>query len=233
MIEKSWSQQDFITRIEALERLLPANESLLTEASKKTENNVAENLAKRAFERQRPLPAFHLLTTEAPGLIEGFITVVLEEEMAMRNIIKSHGLEPQVKTFVSRVHKNVARLAECVIEEFGYEPIVGQHMSNGLSREQAVLRAMGENIPIQEQVSVLAVLVQMFNFNERKEAVLALACVDVDERLVRMAEGYWCDRIGVDLEEVNAEARRKVFDNNKTEPDFLHLVGNVDSDGLR
>ena len=68
----------------------------------------------KAFERQRPMPAFHLLTTEAPGLVEGFITVVLEEEMAMRNVIKSFGLNDQVKQLGETVRKNLARLAEKV-----------------------------------------------------------------------------------------------------------------------
>ena len=149
--------------------------------------------------------------------------------MAMRNIIKAHNLEAQVSNLMSRVQKNLSKLAERVVEEFSYEPIVSQHVSNGLSREQAVLRVMSENLPIQEQVAVLALLVQMFNFEEKEELV-AMGCLNVDEEMIRKAEAYWSERVEADLELVQEEARKRVFEANKNEPDFVGLVKNGDSD---
>ena len=168
-----------------------------------------------------------MLTTEAPGLVEGFITVVLEEEMAMRNIIKARNLEAQVSNLMSRVQKNLSKLAERVVEEFSYEPIVSQHVSNGLSREQAVLRVMSDNIPLQEQVAVLALLVQMFNF-EGNEELVAMGCLNLDEETIRKAEAYWSERVEADLELVQEEARKRVFEANKNEPDFVGLVKSGD-----
>ena len=148
--------------------------------------------------------------------------------MAMRNIIKAQNLEAQVQNLMSRVQRNLSKLAERVVEEFSYEPIVSQHVSNGLSREQAVLRVMSENLPIQEQVAVLALLVQMFNFEEN-EGLVAMGCLDVNEEMMDNAEAYW-SVVGEDLELIQKEARKRVFEANKNEPDFVDLVKNGDSD---
>jgi hypothetical protein len=44
-----------------------------------------------AFTPRRPVPALHMLTTEAPGLVEGFVQVVLEDEIALQNVCKYSG----------------------------------------------------------------------------------------------------------------------------------------------
>ena len=225
-VEKLWSSKDFVTRIEAFERVLIEGgliqAKLLEDASKLPESGETKRLAQRAFDRQRPLPAFHLLTTEAPGLVEGFITVVLEEEMAMRNVIKSFGLDDQVKTLSSGVQKKLAIVAEKAIEEFGYEPIVFQNISNGLSKENALLRVMSENIPIEEQVSKLSILLQMYYYENNLESTsnISLPFVKVDHETLVSVENYWLSKIQVDVDEIKREAQKQVIEKNKTDYDF-------------
>jgi hypothetical protein len=226
VVEKSWSSKDFVTRIEAFERVLIEKgliqPKLLEDASKLQESSETKILAQRAFDRQRPLPAFHLLTTEAPGLVEGFITVVLEEEMAMRNVIKSFGLEDQVKILSSAIQKKLAIIAEKAIAEFGYEPIVFQNISNGLSKENALLRVMSENIPIEEQVSKLSILIQMYYFENNSESSgnISLPYIKVDHETIECVENYWLSKLQVDVEEIKREAFKQVSEKNKTDYDF-------------
>ena len=228
-VEKSWSAKDFVTRIEAFERVLKAKGfidlKMLDTAYQQLETSETRRLASRAFDRQRPLPAFHLLTTEAPGLVEGFITVVLEEEMAMRNVIKSYGLEDQVKKLASSVQKKLAVIAEKAISEFGYEPIVFQNISNGLSKEQSLLRVMSENIPIEEQVSKLSILLQIYYFENNLEcddssANISLPFIQVDDEVLECTENYWLTQIQVDVEAIKKEAFNLVIEKNKADYDF-------------
>jgi len=226
-VERSWSFKDFVTRIEAFERILIQKNlidtNMLAKANQASESNETKRLASRAFDRQRPLPAFHLLTTEAPGLVEGFITVVLEEEMAMRNVIKSYGLEDEVKKLSTGVQKKLAVIADQVITEFGYDPIVSQNIANGMSREQSVLRVMAENIPIEEQVSKLSILLQMYYYENSIETScsnISLPYSKVDRQTLENAEIYWINQIQIDLELIKQDAYKQVWETNKNDYDF-------------
>jgi hypothetical protein len=227
-VEKSWSSNDFITRIEAFERVLIDKGlielKLLDESLEYSETSETKRLSLRAFDRQRPLPAFHLLTTEAPGLVEGFITVVLEEEMAMRNVIKSFGLEDQVKNLSLEVNQKLSLIAEKAIAEFGYEPIVFQNISNGFSKQHAILKVMSENIPIEEQVSKLSILLQMYNYEKNVDSEnsvnISLPFIQVDHETIEMIENYWLTQIQIDTELIKKEAFKDVIEKNKTDYDF-------------
>lgn len=225
-VEHAWAAKDFITRIEALEHVLNEkkliNLQLLDKAANLPETNETKQLALKAFNRQRPLPAFHLLTTEAPGLVEGFITVVLEEEMAMRNVIKSFGLEDQVKQLCSNVQKKLAIIGDKVITEFGYDPIVSQNMSTGLSKEQSVLRVMGENIPIEEQVAKIAILLQMYYYetNDDETKNISMPFSQVDTQILDTIEAYWSNKIESDSDSIQQEAFKQVWEKNQTDYDF-------------
>ena len=228
MVEKSWSHKNFITRVEALENVLIEKgligAELVQKANNSDETKETKRLALRAFDRQRPFPAFHLLTTEAPGLVEGFITVVLEEEMAMRNVIKSFGLEEQVKNLCTSAQKKLALIADKVISEFGYEPIVLQNISNGLSREQALLRVMSDNIPIEEQVSKLSILLQMYYFETNEQQTspsnISLPYTQVDELVLEKCENYWLSKLDLAPEQLSWEALKQVLEMNKNDYDF-------------
>ena len=225
-VEDSWRAKDFITRIEAFERILKERNlitfDLLDNIENVIENDETKRISIKAFERQRSLPAFHLLTTEAPGLVEGFITVVLEEEMAMRNVIKSYGLEEEVKILCSNVQKNLAILANKIIKEFGYEPIVSQSISNGFSNEQSLLKVMSENIPIEEQVSQLAILLQMYCFEncDEKNSFVSLPFLKVEKEILEKAEEHWIKEINLDIESVKLEAFQEVQTKNNSDYDF-------------
>ena len=227
-IERAWSIQNFISRIEAFEMVLvklnKIDNYLIQESQKLKVSNEIERLSLRAFDRRKPTPAFHLLTTEAPGLVEGFITVVLEEEMAMRNVIKSFNLEEEVRFLMKNVEKNLAKLACIVISEFSYESIVNQYISNGVSKENALIRVMSDHLLLEEQVARLAIIYQIYKFEiafvKPPNAFISLAFDNMTDDEVNIAQSYWEDQLKLDLNLIKKESLKQVYEQNKSESDF-------------
>ncbi|EGC35733.1 hypothetical protein DICPUDRAFT_47540 [Dictyostelium purpureum] len=166
-IELNWKNSKFITRLESFKEFL-LNQSISLEKKSKSINLSSINQNKLSefkyysLKKQRNLPAFHLLTTEAPGLVEGFIQAVLEEEMCLKNIVEHHHLEAQVKEKQNQFRNELLTIGKKVIEEFNYQPIVEQRMNQlKISNTSAILSIISDNIIIQKQVSLLAVLYQL------------------------------------------------------------------------
>eukprot|EP01133_Synstelium_polycarpum_P013849 gene13849-16329_t len=170
-VELAWQQSNFITRIEALRSILIGSESqhsskckdLVAKAKsfdiKTISKSTLEILEFLALKKQRSMPAFHLLTTEAPGLVEGFIQAVLEEEMTLKNIIEYYNLEKDVKDKMASYNKDLVLIGKKVVEEFSYQPIVEQYRTQmGINEDRAILRVVSDHVVIQQQVSTLSVL---------------------------------------------------------------------------
>jgi hypothetical protein len=149
-------------------------------SSTATRKQISDRLRPLCLLRPRPLPAFHLLTTEAPGLVESFIQTSLEEEvklvrvqvailtafllqMALHNVIRAKGLEDEVQKRISDYEKKLLALGWKVIQEFGYEPIVEQFVtSQGYSKSRAVLQVVSDHAPIQEEVQTITTGTHIF-----------------------------------------------------------------------
>ncbi|GAM28533.1 hypothetical protein SAMD00019534_117090 [Acytostelium subglobosum LB1] len=172
-VEMNWKQSNFITRIEALKMLLLGdmltNTDKVVEESKRivTQAMSCEPVDKKhhdrisfmALKKQRQMPAFHLLTTEAPGLVEGFIQAVLEEEMTLKNIVEYYKLVSEVRERINQYNREFAIIGRKVIEEFSYQPILDQYQTQmSLDENRAILRVLGDHVVIQRQVALLSVL---------------------------------------------------------------------------
>ncbi|RMZ94073.1 hypothetical protein BpHYR1_050310, partial [Brachionus plicatilis] len=219
IVEDFWSKHKFILRKESLEIYLHQNGLITSKLIEESTNlEIQDKFRHLCFEKQRDLPAFHLLTTEAPGLIEGFITIVLEEEMAMRNLIKHHKLQHKCDQIDSQIKKNLFILSHRVIKEFDYEPKVNHHVTLGNSYQSSVLKVLAENLPVQDQVSVLAILAEIYHLQNSLQTNFVL--MDLDNNLIDAIEDYWLGQMCLDLDLVKSQAIDLVYERNRDEPDF-------------
>ena len=222
IVEQSWSKQNFIFRKQSLEIYLNQCNLINLELIEKSKDlSIQDRFRDVCLDKERDMPAFHLLTTEAPGLIEGFITIVLEEEMAMRNLIKHYNLESQCDQFDKKINKNLFILSDKIIKEFDYESKVNQYCSMGISYDNSVLKVMNENLPVQYQVSSLAILTEIYNLENLNKSNFAL--IDLDKNLVAKIEDYWLSQVSLDLDLVKCEATDLVYERNRYEPDFCGI----------
>ncbi|MBI1953260.1 MAG: NTP transferase domain-containing protein [Candidatus Omnitrophica bacterium] len=243
LVERGWRSHRFITRIQALRELLLRPEEakmdlgarcgeclkLAGQASAGLRGEV-ERLTPMALARQRPMPAFHLLTTEAPGLSEGFIQVVLEEEMALRNVVRAYQLEPEVKRRMDSYAQRVRALGRKVIQEFGYESKVEQYRLRDKKRseDKAVEGVVADHLPIQQEVARLAVLIeaaeaaakaqgQTFQFNPEKPDPAWVE--EILQRTGKAAQG------------AAREALDYVWERNRLDPELAGRVKKLKTEG--
>jgi len=168
-IELNWNHSNFITRIDSLTSLLFKNNTIdnIINNSKEIKLNEKKSYDLIKFYlmmKQRSYPAFHLLTTEAPGLVEGFIQAVLEEEMTLGNLIDYFKLNDQVNQVLKSYQKRLLLIGKKVIQEFNYQPIVEQYsnqMGNTGDVDRATLQVISDHVTLQKQVSLLAVLFEL------------------------------------------------------------------------
>ncbi len=175
-IERHWQRQQFVDRVEALRAVVVNNgQQCLKEAERRQAalRPEAERLQPLVTQRRRELPAFHLLTTEAPGLVEGFIQVVLEQEMALRNVIRGEGrrlkldLTAEVEARKKAYEQRLTAIAEKVVEEFGYGVIVDNYVRQGMSRPRALQQVLDDNLTLRQEAVRLAVLGEVAKAEER------------------------------------------------------------------
>ncbi len=237
--EQRWAEQHFIDRLEALRlRAVGAPESgnypdqcresiSQALASAKDLQAQAERLAPVAMMRRRPLPAFHLLTTEAPGLVEGFIQTVLEEEMALKNVVRSKNLDGEVRRRTQAYAQRIQQLGWQVIQEFGYEPIAEQYQVQGMNREQAIQQVISDHLAIQEEVARFAVLVEA----AEADAVAAGGSFQFDPA---HPDTDWVENLLKDQGTRAAfeqEAVPKVWERNQLDPDLADRVAQLTKGG--
>ncbi|MCM8812158.1 MAG: hypothetical protein NC910_03795 [Candidatus Omnitrophica bacterium] len=234
-VEEAWSRQNFIGRMEALRLEVIGDPSKgnypdrarqavgRADRASTSLQKETERLLPNALMRQRPLPAFHLLTTEAPGLVEGFIQTVLEEEMALRNVVRANDFENEVKERERRYARLIQEIGWRVIQEFGYEPIVAQYEAQGMTRPQAISQVVGDHLPIQQEVARLAVLIELaetdaqaqgttFTFNAAQPNIPWVA------NLLSNA---------ATLTGFQAQARQQVWQRNQLDSDFVKRVAQL------
>ncbi|MBI3615282.1 MAG: hypothetical protein HY211_02075 [Candidatus Omnitrophica bacterium] len=250
--EEQWRKQHFIDRVEALRALLlgDSREPIYTgfckecisrsQSKAETLRTETDRLQGIVLAQRRPLPAFHMLTTEAPGLVEGFIQVVLEEEMALRNLLRGEGrrlgldLEQEVKDGMKKYADRIQILGWKVIREFGYEPIVEQYEAQGFSRERAIQQVIGDHLSLQEELARLAVLVEMAEVEAGPGYILDPE--DPDHPLVtgrigkpgRSPDDNYTKSWTHHFEQ---EAFEQVWQRNKLDPDLAQRITQLRQDG--
>eukprot|EP01113_Clastostelium_recurvatum_P014240 TRINITY_DN1772_c0_g1_i1.p1 TRINITY_DN1772_c0_g1~~TRINITY_DN1772_c0_g1_i1.p1 ORF type:complete len:2798 (+),score=717.51 TRINITY_DN1772_c0_g1_i1:242-8635(+) len=250
-VEVSWQASRFIGRVDALRAVLvrgklassqrgdvaPRSDAdeerdyveacqralkLATDAA--PPSGVVDRYSKIALERQRPLPAFHLLTTEAPGLVESFIQVVLEEEMALRNVIQAHSLEDEVRAVLKTYNDRITKVGERVIREYGYDAIVSQYVGQGMPRASAIGRVVSDNLPLQKDVCTLAVLAEVYHVMRQSDSTLP----DID---IATQDPPFVDQLMLDASRrpsFEVKALSWVWQQNKTDPEFKgHSITNM------
>ncbi|KAH3744193.1 hypothetical protein Pelo_14398 [Pelomyxa schiedti] len=175
-VEQQWCTNNYVDLLSATRSVLvqpnakllspsysTACEKLVAQVCNSEISNDSTGISKYTpilWKRQRPLPAFHLLTTEAPGLMEAFIQTVLEEQMALENIILAYGLESEVKLRSEKYAGKLLHISRHIISEFGYEPLLKQYLAKqNCSEATASFTLIQEHTRVQEEVAILAVLV--------------------------------------------------------------------------
>ena len=129
----------------------------------------AARLAHLSERWRRPLSTLHVLTTESAGMTEGYVQTWLETEMALANVIRTHGWEAEVRQRLDNRRQRMATLAEKAVAELGMEALVQEAMSeNGMPRAAAVGLILATHRPVADEVSRLAVLIEEDEREERR-----------------------------------------------------------------
>ncbi|KAN0032953.1 hypothetical protein ACTFIV_006895 [Dictyostelium citrinum] len=227
-IFENWKQSKFITRIESLKQLIQSKELELIERSKKFNLSSLKDTAKLSqlqyysLKKQRGLPGFHLLTTEAPGLVEGFIQAVLEEEMCLNNIIEHyHGLPQLVEKKLNQYQKDLYLVGCKIINEFNYQPIVEQRQNHlKISHQRAISSIVSDHLIIQKQVSLLLILFEL----EKIDDSLSESSIDfhLEDRIQSepksVIEILNSSKYYKEFQDLGIET---IYQQNKNEKDFL------------
>jgi hypothetical protein len=140
-----------------------------------------ERLQSTALEPTRPLSSLHVLTTESAGMTEGYVQSWLEEEMALFNAVRTHGLEPEVEEELRIYRDRIYEVGRRVIADLGMEIVVEEVMAEErVSYTLAVGTVVGSYRPVADQVAVMAVLLET---EEDPQATLDLKPVRDLERV--------------------------------------------------
>jgi|GEM_PF-749725 len=223
LIEKRWTQQKFIDRVDALREMIGKDPKQAFAQAYRASSELQpgfERFMPLALSRRRPLPAFHLLTTEAPGLVEGFIQAVLDEEMALRNVVRARKLEEKVRRRMQEYAERIQKLGWKVIQEFGYEPIVEKYEAQGLTRERAITQVIGDHIPIQEELAKLVVLLEAYEALEGPAPETDFVDPAQVDALLLRKQG-----------EFNKQAWPQVWERNKLDPELAQRVAELQKGG--
>ncbi len=174
-----------ISRIDAVERALPEfletkeGASLNDVLRKKTAKTIAsaaqseveKGNKKMAAEMQRlmpyvdrptrKVPSLHILTTESAGMTEGYVQTWIEEEIALFNVIRNHGLEDKVKERMNQFRTRILSVGKKVIDEFGMGVVVDEVMAQQrLPEPAAVMTVLTSFKPVMQEAAKLAVLIE-------------------------------------------------------------------------
>jgi hypothetical protein len=115
-----------------------------------------------AMERTRPVSSLHILTTESAGMTEGYVQSWIEEEMALFNVIRAHGLEAEVDAEMARYRHRMHEVGRRVIADLGMEVVVEEVMADQrFTPPMAVATVVGSYRPVAEQVALLATLLEV------------------------------------------------------------------------
>ena len=114
-----------------------------------------------ALRRTRPVSSLHVLTTESAGMTEGYVQSWIEEEIALYNVVRAHGLEDEVRLEVSTYRKRLYEIGKRVVDDLAMGVVVEEVMADErFSPELAVSTVVGSYRPVAEQVGVLGTLLE-------------------------------------------------------------------------
>jgi len=117
-----------LTAAEQGTRLAAAVEALFAKQTKKMRQQ-ADQFAPIALQRTRPVPSLHILTTESAGMTEGYVQSWVEEEMALFNVIRAHGLEEEVSAEIGTYRQQTYGIGKKVIHDLGMDVVVEEVMA--------------------------------------------------------------------------------------------------------
>jgi len=114
-----------------------------------------------AHRRTRPVSSLHILTTESAGMTEGYVQSWVEEEMALYNVVRAHGLDDEVRDEVAAYRKRLYEIGKRVVDDLAMGVVVEEVMADErFSPELAVSTVVGSYRPVLEQVGTLGVLLE-------------------------------------------------------------------------
>ncbi|EFA85107.1 hypothetical protein PPL_02104 [Heterostelium album PN500] len=241
-IETCWKQSNFITRIESLKHLLTSNNEQQQQHNNQMDSykSIYEQSMKlqvpqqdydrirfMALKKQRRMPAFHLLTTEAPGLVEGFIQAVLEEEMTLKNIIEYYKHGKSVMDRIKEYQNDFILIGKKVISEFNYQPILEQYQNQlNLDVDRAVLRVLGDHMVIQRQVSLLVVLYEIDRLEKQQTTTESFSLTNAVQQEPSCVTSYSNNTAStLDKQQLNQQALLSVFQQNRNDKEFQRISG--------
>ena len=118
-----------------------------------------DDLPDDLFPKTRSLPSLHVLTTQSARMTDGYIRRWIEESMALRNVVRDRGLEPQVRKRMAEFERRIGDLGEQLLKELGMWVEIEEVMAiQRLSQKQAVERVIWASRTIQHELSLLAIL---------------------------------------------------------------------------
>jgi hypothetical protein len=142
-------------------RLAAAVEAIFAKQTKKVRQQV-ERFAPIALQRTRPVPSLHILTTESAGMTEGYVQSWVEEEMALFNVIRAHGLEEEVAAEIGTYRQQTYEIGKKVIHDLGMDVVVEEVMAEQRVNPQfAVGIVVASYRPVAEQAALLGVLLEV------------------------------------------------------------------------
>ncbi|MBT3345805.1 MAG: hypothetical protein HN404_22600 [Gemmatimonadetes bacterium] len=120
-----------------------------------------ESYAALALRRTRPVSSLHVLTTESAGMTEGYVQTWIEEEMALNNVVRAHGLETEVREQVGVYRSCLYEVGRRVIDDLAMGVVVDEVMADErFSPQLAVGTVVGSYRPVAEQVGILGTLLE-------------------------------------------------------------------------
>ena len=121
----------------------------------------ADQYEAMAHRRTRPVSSLHVLTTESAGMTEGYVQSWVEEEIALYNVVRAHGLENEVRQEGDSYRKRLFEIGKRVIDDLAMGVVVEEVMADErFSAEMAVSTVVGSYRPVLEQVGILGVLLE-------------------------------------------------------------------------
>ncbi|MEW6753292.1 MAG: hypothetical protein AB1505_20270 [Candidatus Latescibacterota bacterium] len=143
-------------------RRLPAAVEAVFAAQPARLQTPAEALQGIALERTRPVPSLHILTTESAGMTEGYVQSWVEEEMALYNVVRAHGLQAEVDQEMAAYRRRSFEIGRRVIGDLGMDVVVEEVVAEQhVSPQAAVGIVVASYRPVSEQVALLATLLEV------------------------------------------------------------------------
>ncbi|MEW6354957.1 MAG: hypothetical protein AB1696_01410 [Planctomycetota bacterium] len=180
----------------------------------------AAHLLPTALKRRRKLPCVHVLTTLGPGETEFNVENWLEESMALYNVSKAHGLEPDVERRIDDYQRRLAAVGRRVVEELDLQGQLytimeeeGLNANDETARAEGVIKLVASYPEVAAEASALAVLI------EHEESAGDRKSDPTDAAEPKCVTNYLAEH-----PEVETNAIQKVIENNELAGDVQRLA---------